>query len=91
MLYRGIFYFLIFFIVFYYIIHTVLQCDLSPLRPHCGEAPDRESNPGGPEAGTLPLDHHTSLLQKLQGDFLQLTSGTSARRGYISSQLTFIH
>ena len=25
---------------------TVLQCDLTPLRSHCGEAPARESNPG---------------------------------------------
>ena len=30
---------------FYYIIYTVLQCDLPPLRPHCGEAPGRDSNP----------------------------------------------
>ena len=30
----------------YYIIPTVLQCDLPPLRPHCGEAPGRDSNPG---------------------------------------------
>ena len=29
-----------------YFICTVLQCDLPPLRPHCGEAPGRESNPG---------------------------------------------
>ena len=34
------------FIKFYNIIPTVLQCDLPPLRPHCGEAPDQDSNPG---------------------------------------------
>ena len=34
---------------------TVLQYDLPPLRPHCGEAPCRESNPGRADlvAGTL--------------------------------------
>ena len=31
---------------FFYIIYTVLQCDLPPLRPHCGEALGRDSNPG---------------------------------------------
>ena len=31
---------------FLYIIYAVLQCDLPPLRPHCGEAPDRDLNPG---------------------------------------------
>ena len=28
-----------------YFIYTVLQCDLPPLRPHCGEAPGGDSNP----------------------------------------------
>ena len=40
------FFFLNLFIGFYHIIYTVLQCDLPPLRPHCGEAPGRDSNPG---------------------------------------------
>ena len=31
---------------FYYIIYTVLQCDLPPLRPHSGEVTDRVSNTG---------------------------------------------
>ena len=30
---------------FIYLIYTVLQCDLLPLRPHCGEAPGQDSNP----------------------------------------------
>ena len=48
-------YFFISFIWFYYIIYTVLQCDLPPLRPHCGEAPGRDSNLGraAHEAWTL--------------------------------------
>ena len=39
------FFFLNLFIGVYYIIYTVLLCDLPPLRPHCGEAPGRDSNP----------------------------------------------
>ena len=40
-------YFLIFlFTAYQYFIYTVLQCDLPPLRPSCGEAPGRDSNPG---------------------------------------------
>ena len=31
---------------FYYISYTGLQCDLPPLRPHCGESPGWDSNPG---------------------------------------------
>ena len=30
---------------YYTICTVVLQCDLPPLRPHCGEATGRESNP----------------------------------------------
>ena len=37
-------YFLNLFSGFYYIIYTVLQCDLPPLKPQCGEAPGRDSN-----------------------------------------------
>ena len=29
----------------FYFIFTVLQCDLPPLRPHCWEAPGRDSKP----------------------------------------------
>ena len=37
--------FLNLFIGFYYIIHTVIQCDLPPLRPHCGPGPRFEPGP----------------------------------------------
>ena len=45
---------------FYYIIYTVLQCDLPPLRPHCGEAP----GPGF-EPGTGDLESGTQNIQYL--------------------------
>ena len=44
---------------FYYIICTVLQCDLPPLRPHFGEAPRPgprfEPRTGSLDAGTLTI------------------------------------
>ena len=45
-----------------YIIYTVLLCDLPPLKPHCGEAPGRDSNPGRAVYRHLPLDPHTFYL-----------------------------
>ena len=59
------FFFFIFLLVFYVIIYTVLQCDLPPLRPHWTGL-RFEPGPGGPEAGTLPLDHHASLKLKIE-------------------------
>ena len=55
------------FIGFYYIIYTVLQCDLAPLRPHCGDSPRAEirTRAGWPRGGgtTRPRPpHHTTTL-----------------------------
>ena len=50
----------------YYIIHTVLQCDLPPLRPHYGEAPRAEirTQAGRPMGrDTAPRPPHL-LIQK---------------------------
>ena len=33
-------------VLVYYIIFTILQCDLPPLRLHCGEDPVRDLNQG---------------------------------------------
>ena len=41
-----LFYTVHYFFFFFFFSSTVLQCDLPPLRPHCGEAPGRDSNPG---------------------------------------------
>ena len=43
---KKFFFFFYIFIEFFYIIYIVYQCDLPPLRPHCVEAPGRDSNPG---------------------------------------------
>ena len=50
----------------YYSICTVFQCDLPPLRQHCGEAPDRDSNLGRVilKQRLWPLDHHTSVIKR---------------------------
>ena len=45
---------------FYYIIYTVLQCDLPPLKP---PGPRFEPGPGGPEAGTPRPPHLLKLHQ----------------------------
>ena len=52
------FYFIFYFLSFYwvFIIYTVLQCDLPPLRPHCGEARDGRSEAG--QLTTRPPDLH---------------------------------
>ena len=43
--YAKFYFFKIFLLGFYYIMYTVLQCELPPLRPHCGEALGLDSNP----------------------------------------------
>ena len=52
--------FLNLFLGFDFIIYTVLQCDLPPIRPHFGEAPGRDSNPGRAARGrdTTPRPPH---------------------------------
>ena len=54
---NRIFFLYPFIVFFYYIIYTVLQCDLPPLRPHYGEAPGRDLNPGwaAPRQGHYPV------------------------------------
>ena len=60
------FFFFSFLTAISYIIYIVLQCDLPPLRPHCGGGPaGRDSNPGTSglyRQGHWLLDHHISLL-----------------------------
>ena len=53
---RKYIYFFFYLFLGFYIIYTVLQCDLPPLRSHCGEAPGRDSNPGraGQRQGHYP-------------------------------------
>ena len=50
---------------FYYIICTVLQCDLPPIRPHCGEAPPgRHSKLGRVIYCTVEAARPLHLLKK---------------------------
>ena len=46
-----------------YIIYTVLQCDLLPLRPHGwgGPGPRLEPGPGGPESGTTTPPQNSTI------------------------------
>ena len=48
-----------------YIIYTVLLCDLPPLKPHWGEAPGRDSNPGRAVYRHLPLDPPTATGREI--------------------------
>ena len=48
---------------FHFIICAVSQCDLPPVRPHCGEALGPDSNP---EWAIYPLDHYSSFSKKIK-------------------------
>ena len=67
---------------FYYIIYTVLQCGLPPLRPHSregGPGPRFEPGTGGSEAGTL-ISRSPHLLQtKDQRTWILLNIGKEHR------------
>ena len=50
-----------FFIGFNFIIYTVLQFDLPPLRPQCGKVPGRDSNPSWAAQRQGPRPPHLIL------------------------------
>ena len=64
------------FLFFNILFYTVLQCDLTPLRPHCGEAPRPgtrlEPGTGDLEAGTLTSRPRWSSFHNLYSSLCAL-------------------